>query len=163
MGDTKPPLTHNWTADSRDRVAYVDLLNSEHVNVKALSSTMGATLAIFHWRCGIDAAGVEFMLGRDKRGNLQLWLMDFGECRAFTSAPRDIMTQLVDAVVHNEPYWPKYTKLYGLRDIWATFRTTYLQISGYILRGLSDGSCLRSLPLLFIDELERLRGPSELM
>ncbi|KAH6881043.1 hypothetical protein B0T10DRAFT_580821 [Thelonectria olida] len=35
MGDTKPPLTHKWTADLRDRVAYVDLLNSEHVNVQA--------------------------------------------------------------------------------------------------------------------------------
>ncbi|KAH6883581.1 hypothetical protein B0T10DRAFT_410960 [Thelonectria olida] len=134
MGDTKPPLTHKRTADLRDRIAYVDLLNSEQVNIQALSSTMGAALAIFHWRCGVDAAGVEFILGRGNKGNIKLWLMDFGECRTFISAPQDVITQLVDAVVHNEPYWPKYINLYGLRDIWTTFRTTYLQISGYILR-----------------------------
>jgi hypothetical protein len=161
MGDTKP-LSYGSTASFYSRAAYTDHLRSERVDNQSLSAIMGTTLAILHWRCGIDAAGVKFVFGRDNRGNIKLWLMDFGDCRTFQLSPADLMTQLVDAVLHNEPYWPRYIDLPGLRVAWTRFQTAYLRMSDLLLKDVSCGSGLRLLPGLFMDALETVQGPKGL-
>jgi len=162
MGDTKP-LSYGSTADFHNFAAYTDHLYSERVSHQAISVTMANALAILHWRCGIDVAGVKFVFGRDIRGDIQLWLMDFGGCKTFQLSPADIRTQLVNAILTNEPYWPKYIDLPGMRVAWKSFKTAYHRMSNMLLDHLSEDSGLRLLPGLFMDELERIQGPKGIL
>jgi len=158
MGDTKPS-SYESTVEFRNCAAYADHLCSERVNPQDISITMGNALAILHWQCGIDAAGVKFVFGRDIGGNVQLWLMDFGGCKTFQLSPADIRTQLVDAVLTNEPYWPRYIDLPWMRVAWTSFKFAYHRMSKMLLKHVNKESRLRLLPGLFMDELETRQGP----
>lgn len=157
LGDIKP-LSDRWNANLHGRAAYVDHLSSERVEVRALAATMGATLAILHWSCGVDGRGVEFVLGRDNRGIVQLWLIDFADCKRFLLSPDGVTTQLVGAVMDNEPFWPRDMNIQGVGDLWGYFRNAYMEVSGYIMRNERRRG-IKRLPPLFMDELEKLRGP----
>ncbi|KAH7119283.1 hypothetical protein EDB81DRAFT_766879 [Dactylonectria macrodidyma] len=157
MGNLKP-LSYGSITGFYNRPAYPDYLYFEHIDFQVLSATMGTTLAMLHWRCGVDAAGVKFVFERESRGSTKLWLMDFSNCKMFELASQDAMMQLVDAILDNEPYWPKCINLPGLMNTWITFRTAYLKMSNLLLKDVSSDSRLRLLPLLFMDELERIQG-----
>ncbi|KAL5087743.1 hypothetical protein Trisim1_007606 [Trichoderma cf. simile WF8] len=165
LGDTKP-LSDPWNTDMHDRPAYLDHLLAERVEVSYLAASMGATLAILHWSCGVDARGVEFVLGRDTRGHVQFWLIDFAECATFPKTPEAVVTQLVDAVMENEPFWPRFINIQALRKLWACFRDAYLEMSDFIMTDAMidyDNDALRALPYLFMMELEKIRGSGQLL
>ncbi|KOS18210.1 hypothetical protein ESCO_003223 [Escovopsis weberi] len=162
LGDLMP-LGDQWNAELHDRPAYLDHLLAERVEISYLAASMGATLAILHWACGIDARGVEFVLGRDVRGHVQFWLIDFSDCRSFKRTATAATRQLVDAVVHNEPFWPRWINICGLRELWGRFRDAYLEVSDFIVGdAMSDGQG-KSLPHLFMGELEKIRGCGNLL
>ncbi|PTB45293.1 uncharacterized protein TrAFT101_000752 [Trichoderma asperellum] len=165
LGDTKP-LSDPWNTNMHDRPAYLDHLLAERVEVSYLAASMGATLAILHWSCGVDARGVEFVLGRDARGHVQFWLIDFADCAAFPKTPEAVTTQLVDAVMDNEPFWPRFINIQALRELWAHFRDAYLAISDFIMTDAMiayDNDAVRALPCLFMMELEKIRGSGQLL
>ncbi|KAK5998745.1 hypothetical protein PT974_01127 [Cladobotryum mycophilum] len=161
LGDTKP-LSDQWNADMHDRPAYLDHLLAERVEVCYLAASMGATLAILHWLVGIDAKGVEFVLGRDNRGHVQFWLIDFSDSQPFDRTPESATRQLVDAVVHNQPFWPRWINIRGLRELWACFRNAYLEVSDLIIKD-DDDEATKVLPHLFMNELEKIRGSGFLL
>ncbi|KAJ6436536.1 RNA-directed DNA polymerase from transposon x-element [Purpureocillium lavendulum] len=75
--------------------AYIDQLYAERVDICSLASSIGSALGALHWACGIDAAGVDFMLGCDRRGRVQLWLIDFADCRPFQRTAGAVTTHLI--------------------------------------------------------------------
>ncbi|KAK4076897.1 hypothetical protein Purlil1_12521 [Purpureocillium lilacinum] len=158
MGDLQP-LSDRWQTELRDRPAYIDQLYAEQVDICSLASSMGSALGALHWACGIDAAGVDFMLGCDRRGHVQLWLIDFANCRPFRKTAGAVTTHLVDAVMQNGACWPRWIGTRPFRDVWAAFRRAYLEISAHIFTDDNDGRTTAFLPLLFINELETMRGP----
>lgn len=162
LGATRP-LCDQWDVHLLDRPAYADHLLSERTDINSLAATMGATLAVLHWRCGVDAQGVDFVIGCDKTGQAQLWLFDFGDCHVFGKTELEVKTHLVDAIVWNAPLWPKWINVEGMRKSWTAFRTEYLKISRYVLEKGCASNELRELPGLFIDELEKVSGPKPLL
>ncbi|KAH6607377.1 hypothetical protein Trco_003690 [Trichoderma cornu-damae] len=164
LGDTKP-LTDPWNTDMQDRPAYLDHLLAERVEVSYLAASMGATLAILHWSCGVDARGVEFVLGSDTWGHVQFWMIDFADCAAFPKTPEAVLTQLVDAVMANEPFWPRFIKIKAMRGLWKFFSDAYLQVSDLVMTDAMIGrnDAVRALPRLFMKEMEKIRGPGHLL
>lgn len=158
MGDLQP-LADRWQTELRDRPAYIDQLYAERVDICSLASSMGSALGALHWACGIDAAGVDFMLGCDKSGHVQLWLIDFANCKPFRRTARAVTTHLVNAVMQNGACWPRWIDSPAYRDAWATFRRAYLEMSVHIFTDDNEGTATAFLPLLFINELEAMRGP----
>lgn len=166
LGANKPP-SDSCNADTRDRPVYIDHLTAEMVNVHALAATMGAALAALHWACRLDARGVKFLLGRDRKGRIQMWMINFSHCARFVTTEAAVKTQLVDAMLKMPLVWPRpghsteqvsASQRHGQRrrDIWDFFRFTYLEVSHFIL----DSSVLQAqdLPEMFIEELEKRRG-----
>ena len=162
MGDLQP-LADRWQTELRDRPAYIDQLYAERVDICSLASSMGSALGALHWACGIDAAGVDFMLGCDKSGHVQLWLIDFANCKPFRRTARAVTTHLVNAVMQNGACWPRWIDSPAYRDAWATFRRAYLEMSVHIFTDDNEGTATAFLPLLFINELEAMRGPGGIL
>jgi len=154
LGDLRP-LCDKWQGDLNTRRIYVDQLHEEKVDVVAMSASMGSTLAVLHWRCGIDGAGVQFVLGCERKGHIQLWLTNFGECLAFERTAHGVSTQLVDAIMQNDSCWPRWINLRRFRKLWCSFRHAYLAMSGRIYSYLDN----EHLPSVFINRLESSRGP----
>ena len=157
MGALKPS-SDRWDISLQDRPAYIDQLYAERVDVVSLASSMGSALGVLHWVCGVDAAGVDFVLGCDRSGHVQLWLIDFADCKPFRSTMLDVTTRLVDAVVQNGSCWPRWIDLPAFRNVWTVFRRSYIQISVCILEGSRSTAPPTFLPILFIDELEKTQG-----
>ncbi|KAG9513371.1 4HBT like protein, partial [Aureobasidium melanogenum] len=74
---------------------------------------MAQSLALMHWKAGIDANDVEFVFGdsiqnsTDRDGHtVSIWLLDFNQCRRF-SHDQAGLKQLVDAFWWNDPYYPR--------------------------------------------------------
>ncbi|OWT43390.1 hypothetical protein VFPPC_18358 [Pochonia chlamydosporia 170] len=153
------PLSEKWQIGLNDRPAYVDQLYAERVDIAGLSKVMGSTLAVLHWCCGIDAAGVEFVLGCDKKGNIRLWLANFGNCRPFKQTEFDVTTQLVDAVMNNDCCWPRWINLGVFREIWHEFWKGYIEMSLLSCNEHQGKRPNAFLPRLFINELGKTRGP----
>lgn len=123
-----------------------------------LASVMGAALAILHWVCKIHAAGVQFMLGCDRRGSIQLWLMDFAKCTPFARTAHTASTQLVDAITDNGCVWPKWIDLEPFRDVWKRFKSAYVRMSLQVFTQEDEPSPRDNLPILFIQALAKMRG-----
>ena len=157
LGGLKP-LSDSARTGMHDRLTYLDHLIKEHVDIYQLASVMGSALAVLHWVCETDARGVQFMLGCDRRGKVQLWLIDFAKCRPFERTTHVVSTQLVDAITENGCVWPKWIDLEPFRNVWKKFKNAYVQMS---LRLFAQGDELNPsvhLPLLFIKTLAKLRG-----
>ncbi|OAQ64451.2 hypothetical protein VFPPC_05720 [Pochonia chlamydosporia 170] len=158
LGDVRP-LSDRWQPDLYNRNAYVDQLQEEGVDVVGMSAMMGSTLAFLHWRCGVDAAGVRFVLGCERKGHIRIWLTEFGVCRKFHYSAFDVTTQLVDAIMQSDCVWPRWINLRSYRKLWCSFRKAYLIMSGRLYADSGDETENRHLPSVFIDELEKIRGP----
>jgi len=68
----------------------------------------------------------------------------------------------VNAVMQNGACWPRWINTHPFKDVWATFRRAYLEISTHIFTDDNDGRTTAFLPLIFINELEAMRGPGVL-
>ena len=158
LGDLSP-LPERWQPKLQDRSAYVDQLEHEGVNLRSVSEIMGFSLALMHWGCHIDGAGVRFVLGCDKKGRIHMWLTRFSECKPLTSVKEHVSAQLVDAVMHNSACWPRWINLCKYRSLWGAFRQGYIRMALLLHDEDESIPANQYLPLIFINELQSLRGP----
>ncbi|KAF5647343.1 uncharacterized protein FTJAE_1775 [Fusarium tjaetaba] len=88
------------------RPVYLDQLQHEaEQHLELWCERMGVSLAILHWKCNLDAAGVKFYLAPDKRGRTQLWMTDFGDCKPLQ--PGQDETKAMAEAVYNNTVWPR--------------------------------------------------------
>ena len=124
------------------------------MDVEAYAKTMAHALATMHWKAGIDANDVEFVLatprtesevhggkaGRmsktsacvfnsDALGKHAMWLLDFDCCRSMSMDVEGVM-QTVHAIFRNDPYYPRPGQA-----LWDIFKREYLGASSIILKG----------------------------
>ncbi|KAF4961114.1 hypothetical protein FSARC_10268 [Fusarium sarcochroum] len=125
-------------------------------------SMMGATLAILHWACNIDARGVQFRLAPKKGSDIMLWITNFGDCRPFEPTALAI-TSLAHALIVNST-WPRPLFVFALdpesdtgkavRQQWSRFNNVYLAASDSILREVKPKVAGLGLPALFINKVK---------
>lgn len=154
LGATKPD-DDKCIDTVHDPPAYLDDLFAERADVDQLAASTGAGLAILHWICGLDARGVKLILGNDRSGRLNIWLVNFDQCQLFTPTAEGVENQLVDAVCNNEPFWPKPVDANGIGDVWPNFAQAYLDVSRHMVMKIHQ-----HLPAMFIDSLGRHRSHS---
>ncbi|KAH8729782.1 hypothetical protein BGZ61DRAFT_529925 [Ilyonectria robusta] len=162
MGEIRPELDRQ-TGELQDRPVFFDQLWKESSSwVPCWVVMMGATLAIIHWACGLDAKGVEFQMGTYKNHNF-LWLSDFGDCTRIEPSSECATSHMVDTIMDNST-WPRPATARSLSQLpdpdrvlpqmWAKFRCAYLKTSAAVLcernTYIRDGC----LPLMFISRLE---------
>lgn len=88
------------------RPVYLDQLKHEtEQRLELWCEKMGVSLAILHWRCNLDAAGVKFYLAPDKKGHTRLWMTDFGDCKPLQ--PGQDETKAMAEAVYNNTVWPR--------------------------------------------------------
>jgi hypothetical protein len=92
-------------------------------SVEDITSGMGQTLGLVHWRAGFDARDVEFIMGGASFSGVELFMIDFNQV-CFCSRLGRIMVlmnfkmrpwnrtkeeipQLVEAFFVNDPYYPR--------------------------------------------------------
>ncbi|GAO18899.1 hypothetical protein UVI_02030680 [Ustilaginoidea virens] len=162
LGDLRP-LSDKWQLGLDKRPAYLDQLHQEGVDINGLAEIMGSALAVLHWHCGLDGAGVEFVLGCERKGYIRLWLTSFGACRPFEPTAAQVRTSLVDAIMQNNSCWPRWVNLRPFRHMWCKFRMAYINMA-LLLDDDCEGKLAEEfLPSIFINELEMARGPSQLV
>lgn len=131
-------------------------------NIPVYVEIMAEALAVMHWRAGIDANDVEFVLAPPRSrgskasltsnclGDHAMWILDFDCCRKI-SFDTDGVDQAVTAFFRNDPFYPRPAICQGL---WNIFKRQYIQTSSEILKDISDASVQR-LPELFVQRIER--------
>ena len=166
----------------------VDEMEGLSLDTAAYAKVMAQTLAVLHWRAGIDANDVEFVLGRSpklmmaptaadlesmgseypicndvmkldcRQGSLGIWLLDFDQCQTFSESDAGVK-QLQRAFYFNDPYYPRPVSK-DPRDVtlWKTFKNDYLEAS----------TCLTAsdMPRRFIEAVEaegQRRGTGDFM
>ncbi|KAI1015582.1 hypothetical protein LB503_009901 [Fusarium chuoi] len=88
------------------RPVYLDQLRREaEESLKRWCQQMGVALAILHWECRLDAAGVKFYLASEKRGRTKLWMTNFGDCKPLQ--PGQDETKAMAEAVYDNPVWPR--------------------------------------------------------
>lgn len=88
------------------RPVYLDQLRREaEESLKRWCQQMGVALAILHWECRLDAAGVKFYLASGKRGRTRLWMTNFGDCKPLQ--PGQDETKSMAEAVYDNPVWPR--------------------------------------------------------
>lgn len=151
MSEPSNPEMHN-------RPIYIDQLIAEGVDALELAASMGATLATFHWSCGLDTLGVQFILGCDVKGQMRIWATSFARCNVFCRTEKAVKTQLVRAVAHSPTIWPPRKRGVGCveegdgKDMWDHFRFVYLEFSSFLLDSVPKN--VKKMPKLFFKELE---------
>ncbi|KAH7376065.1 zinc finger protein-domain-containing protein [Plectosphaerella cucumerina] len=170
---------HNREGASTSRFAAFTLrnypLNADQMEELGLdmpryARAMGDALAFMHWKVGIDANDVEFVLA-PKRSTMQgtnctlggalfpegcldehaLWILDFDCCRLITMDDEGI-DRCVAAYYRNDPFYPRPGKQ-DVTDVktWEAFREQYLSRSGALLLGREEK--VTGLPARFIQQL----------
>ncbi|KAF5586425.1 hypothetical protein FPCIR_7924 [Fusarium pseudocircinatum] len=88
------------------RPVYLDQLQHEAEKfLEIWCEKMGVALAILHWRCSLDAAGVKFYLAPEERGHTKLWMTSFGDCKPLQ--PGQDETETMAKAVYNNTVWPR--------------------------------------------------------
>lgn len=150
-----------------NRPVYLDQLYHEAGrDIFSWSMSMGATLAILHWACRLDAKGVRFQMGMD-RGEVYMWVSNFGECRPFDphNMSTSVLNRLINAVKDN-PCWPRphFAPSYRIMEdpsrelsrIWQIFQHGYLHASTRIVNGQEGvpSVMLVRMPGFYMQKLE---------
>jgi hypothetical protein len=94
---------------------------------------MAQALAIIHWACHLDGAGIVFLLGRTPNRHHVLWVTSFGDVKGFDPSEETVQTQLVRAFTDNAPFYPRPGQVAG-DMLWWNFKTTYCQTAKCIMR-----------------------------
>ncbi|KAL5119173.1 hypothetical protein ACEQ8H_002881 [Pleosporales sp. CAS-2024a] len=145
------------------------------LETKNFALVMAKALAILHWKAGVDANDVEFVLGGSPviSGNptlqellasdseaagklyfsdfdhrtLSVWLLDFNECRQFKQDESGL-AQLIKAFWFNDPYYPRPMATNARdKELWNAFSSHYLEVSAGLVGNHSG-------PKSFIDGIE---------
>jgi hypothetical protein len=142
---------------------HADEMERIGLETKAFALAMAEALALLHWKAGLDANDVEFVLGstpaltgnpscedvsatdKDSAGNLwqldlehrtiSVWLLDFNECKAFKHDASGLK-QLVRGFWFNDPYYPRPNSTVAKdKATWEMFACHYLKISNELVAG----------------------------
>ncbi|KAF4958492.1 hypothetical protein FGADI_2416 [Fusarium gaditjirri] len=88
------------------RPVYLDqLVRESKESLGIWCEQMGIALAILHWECRLDAAGVKFYLAPDKRSRMKLWMTNFGDCKPLQ--PGQDETKAMAKAVYDNSAWPR--------------------------------------------------------
>ncbi len=146
------------------------------LDTAGFARTMATSLAVMHWKAGIDADDVEFVLGRapittmaptaadleavgsespsgrqlltfdSQQRSLGVWLLDFNQCQKFADSDVGIQ-QLQRAFYFNDPYYPRPVSDHpNDKALWNTFKQAYLHAS--------ERLTYRDWPRRFIEAVE---------
>ncbi|KAF4497267.1 hypothetical protein FAGAP_6563 [Fusarium agapanthi] len=115
------------------RPVYLDqLLYEAEQRLEIWCEQMGIALAILHWECRLDAAGVKFYLAPEMRGHTRLWMNNFGDCKPLQ--PGQDETKAMAKAIYDNPVWPrsplKRDKADG-KEYWLKMRTYESFIRAY--------------------------------
>ncbi|KND86959.1 hypothetical protein TOPH_08408 [Tolypocladium ophioglossoides CBS 100239] len=156
MGETRPEFDE-LSIRVRDRPVYLDPIFAElgPKGVRNRASSMGATLAVLHWGCQLDAKGVKFQVGLTSKSHFAVWLYDFGDCANFDPAAEDLATRLAE-VASPSPFWPRPASAHGfgredevpeyITVAWRAFAKTYLGTSMAVAQFLGPSGWMPQLP-----------------
>ena len=138
----------------RNFALHIDEMERLGIDAKIYAIPMAHALAILHWKAGIDANDVEFVLGSsrattspptDQQGQaatqdfghrtMSIWLLDFNQCKQFNHDAEG-MKKLVDGFWFNDPYYPRPNSTNDMdKKLWETFQDQYLRVSGELTAG----------------------------
>ncbi|CAA9961478.1 hypothetical protein PTNB73_04815 [Pyrenophora teres f. teres] len=136
---------------------HVDEMERLGLDPRAYATTMAQALAFLHWKAGVDANDVEFVLGSSpiisaipteqevraatkntaghlqvvdfKRRTISIWLLDFNQCKRFTHDAEGIK-KLVEGFWFNDPYYPRPNASNNQdKKLWDVFAEQYLKVS----------------------------------
>lgn len=155
----------------------LNMMRDLKLDVLQLADEMAIGLAVLHWKAGVDAMDVEFVLGsactRTEKGlprrpdpdeepyeitepdsaqrAVHMWVLDFDKSTRFERTLQNVVQKLVPAFLGNDPYYPRPDVD---RDLWTRFGYTYRKASRVILeRKKADGATMK-LPLQFLKAVE---------
>ncbi|KAH7227607.1 hypothetical protein BKA60DRAFT_123846 [Fusarium oxysporum] len=105
LGIMSPPKDPT-SARLLSRPVYLDqLMREAEESLEIWCEQMGIALAILHWECRLDAAGVKFYLAPDKRNRMKLWMTNFGDCKPLQSGQDE--TKAMAKAVYDNSVWPR--------------------------------------------------------
>ncbi|KAK3946331.1 hypothetical protein QBC46DRAFT_4114 [Diplogelasinospora grovesii] len=134
---------------------WADAMEQIGLDADVLVCEMALGLAVLHWRAGLEASDVEFVLGTSaikpalptsvdspvaniyavdlRKRATHLYLLDFDKARDFRvdEPEQDLLPRLVAGVEGNDPYYPRPEIN---RQLWAAFANAYLEASAILLR-----------------------------
>lgn len=144
------PMTAN-NVRLRNFPLHVDQMEYLRLDTTIFAKALAQTLAILHWKAGVDGNDVEFVLGGTpeirapplsditaagkettadhfitdfKQKTVSVWLLDFNQCKKFDESDSGLK-QIVDAFWWNDPYYPRPTD----KRLWGVFVKQYLETS----------------------------------
>ncbi|KAH0337868.1 hypothetical protein KCU81_g7933, partial [Aureobasidium melanogenum] len=130
-----------WAEDMslRNFPMHVDEMERLSLPITAYITTMAQSLALMHWKVGIDANDVEFVLGDSIGGDknrdghaVSIWLLDFNQCQRFNHDQAGLK-QIVDGFWWNDPYYPRPSSSHPQDRVWwDTFLSRYLDASALL-------------------------------
>lgn len=164
MGEMSPPNDH-LNPQLLFRPVYFNQLRLEAGKRAVLrwAVGMGVMLATFHWSCGLDGGGVNFVLGCWKNSKPCLWATDFGDCKPMK--PEGWKSRQCLGAIMDNPTWPRPAfapnfipdgdpnGAMGIGRAWKNFVEGYKQASRIILYKQNRLSEIES-PRRFVDKLE---------
>lgn len=136
---------------------HVDEMERLGLDTRFFARTMAKSLAFLHWKIGVDANDVEFVLGsraeitgnptdeelltvdKDaaaelfltdfKHRTISMWLLDFNQCKHFEHNAAGV-SKLIEGLWFNDPYYPRPSATNKAdKDLWNAFQAHYLDIS----------------------------------
>ena len=147
------------------------------LDVLQLADEMAIGLAVLHWKAGVDAMDVEFVLGSagittekglprrpdpdeepynitepdSAQRAIHMWVLDFDKSTRFERTLQNVVQKLVPAFLGNDPYYPRPDVD---RDLWTRFGHTYRKTSRVILESKKADRATMKLPLQFLNAVE---------
>jgi hypothetical protein len=145
------------TTKLRNFPLHIDQMEHLNLDLDTYAKTIAQALAVLHWKAGVDANDVEFVLGSTpqisqqpsiselqlaqkdtaarlyiadfKHRTISVWLLDFNQCKTFPKNQTGLK-QLVDGFWWNDPYYPRPNATNSEdKDLWNVFARHYLHTS----------------------------------
>jgi hypothetical protein len=154
LGRRSSSTTDPKTVRLRNFPLHIDQMEYLKLDVDLYAKTVAQALAILHWKAGVDANDVEFVLGSSPRKpstkevllanehtaaqlyspdfrhrTISMWLLDFNQCKRFEHNSSGLK-QLIDGFWWNDPYYPRPNSTKSAdKKLWDTFAQHYLELS----------------------------------
>ncbi|KAK7210351.1 hypothetical protein V2G26_017529 [Clonostachys chloroleuca] len=152
---------------------HVNEMEDLGLDTASFAQVMAQTLAILHWKAGVDGNDIEFILGSspestrlpsraeimnaDKyslgtlfrfdlgRRSISLWVIDFNQCSTFEDNEAGLK-KIVDAFFWNDPYYPRPNSTNDRdQNLWATFSQRYLEVSRTFTDSATPGALIAQI------------------
>jgi hypothetical protein len=153
--------TRSGTFKLRNFDMTVNEMEYLRLDTAVYAESMAESLAILHWKAGVDANDVEFVLGSSPRVKMSpsvsdiqnaskeeaaalgqaydfehrsvgMWLLDFDQCQSFSWDKQGVQ-QLMKGFYFNDPYYPRpSSKSEKDQMLWVRFKERYLEVSQII-------------------------------